>query len=107
MTPKVGDTVVIKAIVDSVGSGCFSIQLRDDSGRTWVNNKVITEIIPAPLVPKIGDVLRFNGAGIRYKILGLHDGLIWVEHKNSKLSNMSHSTFIFDPTEWSLYDEDT
>lgn len=61
-TPEIGDTVVIRAVVLEVGNEMFKLKgSNDDCPFPWLHNDRITEVIPKPWGPKVGDTVWVRG----------------------------------------------
>lgn len=65
--PEVGDTVVVRGVVLSVAPTFCYIRTDDESSQLGISFERISEIIPKPWEPKVGDQIRYNvGDQIRY-----------------------------------------
>lgn len=63
LTPKVGDTVIIKGVVrnDDIGTQSVAIEVGPVRPRLiYVHYDAITDVIPAPWEPKVGDRVNWK-----------------------------------------------
>lgn len=59
--PSVGDTVVVRGVVEYVDAVCVQINTRDDAlmSNLYLNIDRIYEIIPKPWTPVVGGLARY------------------------------------------------
>lgn len=82
--PEVGDTVVTRGVVigpSSYNEDVFLVKLGTDV-KTYLSIKHITEVIPKPWEPKVGDKIRHKDGGQIYTIKALVDDQAWFAYKN-------------------------
>lgn len=72
LTPKVGDTVVVRGVVLTAPTGFVYIKTSGSMGELLVSLDRITEVIPKPWEPAVGDTVVNSVSHSRYVIGCLH-----------------------------------
>lgn len=80
--PELGDTVVIKGVVDSVNREGTLFTLKVPNCVSLLFNLChISEIIPAPYVPKIGHNVIYGNDLVVRQVLAVSGDYVWISQK--------------------------
>lgn len=79
--PKIGDTFIIRGIITHVDSVFFRYSQDHNQGQSCLMPlDRISEVIPKPWEPKVGDQIRYNtGGAFIYTIQAIIQDRIWVD----------------------------
>jgi len=78
LKPKIGDTILVKGIVKGIFSDRSILYITNNGICVSANLEDVTEVIPKPWEPKVGEKIKHTSYPKTYEIIGLWKNKVWV-----------------------------